>query len=53
LKIWEGKEADLQFPTRTPGKAPLAERGELGRLENLKKRHSRQGLLICLLSGSV
>ncbi|CAD7699398.1 unnamed protein product [Ostreobium quekettii] len=41
LNLWPGQEADPHWPSATPGKVPIAERGEMGRLENLKKRYIR------------
>ena len=30
LQLWPGQEADVRWPSSTPGKVPVAERGELG-----------------------
>lgn len=30
LQLWAGREADVHWPTTTPGKVPVRERGELG-----------------------
>ena len=30
LRLWAGVEADASFPTATPGKVPVAQRGEAG-----------------------
>eukprot|EP00887_Chlorella_sp_A99_P006299 scaffold3.g6299.t1 len=41
LQLWPGQEADVRWPTSTPGKVPVAERGELGRVEQVLKRYER------------
>ncbi|KAG2448608.1 hypothetical protein HYH02_006498 [Chlamydomonas schloesseri] len=41
LAVWEGTPPCTQFPTSTPGKAPLAHRDRLARLEHLLHRHQR------------
>ncbi len=30
LQLWPGQEADVRWPTSTPGKVSVNERGELG-----------------------
>ncbi len=30
LRLWEGQEADLAWPSATPGKEPVQKRGEVG-----------------------
>ena len=52
LRLWLGKEPDLKTPSSTPGKRPLAERGELGRLENLMKKYARL-VCLCLIENSI
>lgn len=41
LRLWEGQEADLTWPSATPGKEPVQKRGEVGRLDQLLKRYER------------
>ncbi|XP_020525808.1 phosphatidylinositol 3-kinase, root isoform isoform X2 [Amborella trichopoda] len=41
LRLWRGKEADGSFPTKTPGKVPKHERGEMERLEKLLNKYER------------
>lgn len=41
LRIWEGQ---APHPVNTPGKVPLSQRGELGRLEHLAKLYARGDL---------
>lgn len=41
LNLFIGVDPDLKFPSSTPGKVPLAERGELGRLDHLLKKFHR------------
>ncbi|GAB4822067.1 hypothetical protein N2152v2_009113 [Parachlorella kessleri] len=41
LQLWPGQEADVQWPTTTPGKVPVKERGELGRVDQVLKRYER------------
>lgn len=30
LRLWRGREADVAWPSATPAKLPVAQRGELG-----------------------
>ncbi|KAK9832006.1 hypothetical protein WJX81_007953 [Elliptochloris bilobata] len=39
--LWPERAADVACPSATPGKLPVAERGELGRLEQMLKRYER------------
>lgn len=41
LRLSLGRAVDLQHPSSTPGKLPLACRDHLGRLDHLLKRHRR------------
>ncbi|CAK0784160.1 hypothetical protein CVIRNUC_007363 [Coccomyxa viridis] len=41
LQLWRGQEADVAWPSATPAKLPVSQRGELGRLEQLLKRYNR------------
>jgi hypothetical protein len=41
LRLWQGREACSAWPSSTPGKAPLAERGRLGLLQHQLKLYSR------------
>lgn len=41
LRLWAGTMADANCPTSTPGKVPVAQRGEIGRLRQLLKRYDR------------
>lgn len=41
LRLWPGKEADGTIPTKTPGKVPRHERGEIERLERLVNKYER------------
>ncbi|KAK9811578.1 hypothetical protein WJX72_006428 [[Myrmecia] bisecta] len=41
LRVWLGSKADAGWPPATPGKVPVKQRGEIGRLEQLQKRYSR------------
>lgn len=41
LQLSLGQAADMEFPSSTPGKLPLAQRDNLGRLKHLLKRHRR------------
>mmetsp|Transcript_20231 Transcript_20231/g.60979 ORF Transcript_20231/g.60979 Transcript_20231/m.60979 type:complete len:864 (+) Transcript_20231:256-2847(+) len=41
LGLTLGRPADLGWPSATPGKLPLVQRSELGRLEHLVKRYQR------------
>lgn len=37
LHLWEGQEADPAWPSTTPGKQPVRERGEIGYIAYLHK----------------
>ena len=41
LKLWLGREGDSGFPSRTPGKVPVAERGRAGHVERALKKYQR------------
>ena len=41
LRLWQGREACSAWPSSTPGKVPLAERGLLGLLQHQLKLYSR------------
>ncbi|XP_042007161.1 phosphatidylinositol 3-kinase, root isoform-like isoform X2 [Salvia splendens] len=41
LRLWVGEEADGSIHTKTPGKVPKEERGELERLEKLVNKYER------------
>ncbi|GMH39569.1 hypothetical protein BSKO_07467 [Bryopsis sp. KO-2023] len=41
LALWLKREADRSTPSSTPGKAPISQRGESGRLQNLRKKYLR------------
>eukprot|EP01025_Chloroclados_australasicus_P004742 TRINITY_DN11257_c0_g5_i1.p1 TRINITY_DN11257_c0_g5~~TRINITY_DN11257_c0_g5_i1.p1 ORF type:complete len:871 (-),score=117.28 TRINITY_DN11257_c0_g5_i1:1332-3944(-) len=41
LRLWNGEKADVRVPCKTPGKQPVADSGEQGRLEQLVKRYGR------------
>eukprot|EP00873_Tetraselmis_striata_P009874 jgi/Tetstr1/430138/TSEL_019971.t1 len=41
LRLWSGRVADTGYPSSTPGKEPVAGRGQIGRLQELCKRYDR------------
>jgi len=41
LKLWLGQEGDITYPSSTPGKIPVAERGHAGHVERILKKHQR------------
>ena len=41
LKLWLGQEGDITYPSSTPGKVPVAERGHAGHVERILKKHQR------------
>jgi phosphatidylinositol 3-kinase len=41
LRLWMGRRGDPGLPCCTPGKVPVAERGELGRIRQVLKRYNR------------
>lgn len=41
LRLWHGRQADGSVPTKTPGKVPKHERGEVERLEKLMNKYER------------
>lgn len=43
LRLWEGQQADIAWPTTTPGKQPVGKRGEMGYCS----RTYRMQILLC------
>eukprot|EP00195_Chlamydomonas_chlamydogama_P005209 CAMPEP_0202907580 /NCGR_PEP_ID=MMETSP1392-20130828/43122_1 /ASSEMBLY_ACC=CAM_ASM_000868 /TAXON_ID=225041 /ORGANISM="Chlamydomonas chlamydogama, Strain SAG 11-48b" /LENGTH=284 /DNA_ID=CAMNT_0049596549 /DNA_START=57 /DNA_END=908 /DNA_ORIENTATION=- len=41
LRVWEGRPPCTAWPSTTPGKVPLSQRGRIGRLEHLVKMYNR------------
>jgi phosphatidylinositol 3-kinase len=41
LKLWLGQEGDITYPSSTPGKIPVAERGQAGHVERTLKKQQR------------
>jgi phosphatidylinositol 3-kinase len=41
LRLWMGRRGDPGLPCCTPGKVPVAERGEIGRIRQVLKRYDR------------
>ncbi len=41
LKLWLDQEGDISYPSFTPGKIPVSERGHAGHVEKTLKKHRR------------
>jgi phosphatidylinositol 3-kinase len=41
LKLWLGQQGDITYPSSTPGKIPVSERGHAGHVERVLKKHQR------------
>lgn len=44
LQLCQGVQPDLRWPSRTPGKVPVAERGRMGELEQKLKQFERMDM---------
>jgi phosphatidylinositol 3-kinase len=47
LKLCMGKWPDLRWPTKTPGKVPVAHRGRMGNIEQKLKQFERLDMPRC------
>ncbi|KAL4535341.1 hypothetical protein Ndes2526B_g06236 [Nannochloris sp. 'desiccata'] len=41
LKLWLSQEGDIAYPSSTPGKVPVSERGHAGHVERTLEKHQR------------
>lgn len=53
LLLWPKRRADGSYPTKTPGKVPIVERGDAGRLDNLRKKYLRFVILAGVLESQL